>query len=325
MKGRILITGITGMIGGMLARSIIESEEYKSGKAKVIGVSRDVTHANEVLSPTLRRAITLVEGDITDVELFESIGSVDTIVHCAAETTSKKMVDSPVEVADGIILGTRNVLEYARKSHVENMIYLSSMEVYGVVDDIGRPRTEEELGDIDESLPRNCYPIAKRVAESYCRWYYSEYNLPVKIARLAQTFGKGVRQSDQRVYMQFARSVVKGEDIVLKTEGNSIGNYCDIEDVVNAIEFIMEYGESGEVYNVVNEKNTMCIRDMAKLVAHNIASGAIEVRIEKEEQEVTGYASDTGLRMSASKLEALGWKPVGNLEKMYEDVINELR
>lgn len=91
----------------------------------------------------------------------------------------------------------------------------SSDKVYGTVDDIGRPRKEDELGGMEIFFSRCCYPRGKRMAEHYCYIYQQEYGIPVKIARLAQTFGKGIRPDDNRVYMQFARAVNEGRDIIL--------------------------------------------------------------------------------------------------------------
>ena len=124
--------------------------------------------------------------------------------------------------------------------------------------------------------------------------------------------------------MQFARSAMQYEDIVLKTQGLSVGNYCDSTDAVNAVMMLLHKGENGEIYNVVNEENTMTIRQMAQLVSDRIAGGRIQVRVEAEDTTKTGYAPDTALRMSAEKLRLLGWRPTKNLEQMYRDVIQEL-
>lgn len=323
MKGCVLITGISGMIGGKLAEYMMGMQEFQQNELEIIGISRDVKRAKNVLGE-ISEKVHLLEGDVTDACFMEQIEKVDYIIHCAAVTESKKMVTAPVEVADGIVLGTRNILEVARRCKVKSMVYLSSMEVYGVVEDNGRARAEDELGSLDLKASRSSYPMAKRMAEHYCHIYYSEYGVPVKIARLAQVFGKGVRLSDQRVYMQFARSVVEGRDIVLKTTGGSMGNYCGMEDAVRAIMLILESGEAGDAYNVVNEANTTTILGMAEMVAEKIAEGRIRVRVEAEDIVKTGYSPTTGLRLSAEKLSTLGWKPTTSLEQMYRDVIETL-
>ena len=323
MKNTYLITGATGTLGKMLMSSIMSSLEYAEGKIKLIAIARDVSKLEQLYAKCPNVEIYAMdicsENDVKSITL-----PIDYIIHCAAITTSACMISTPVEVADGIVLGTRNILELAKNKNIKSMVYLSSMEVYGTVSDIGRPRKEYELGKIALDSPRSCYPLAKRMAEYYCHMYALEYDVSVKIARLAQTFGKGVRAEDNRVYMQFARAVQSSRDIVLKTLGNSMGNYCATDDAVDGIFTILNHGVKGEVYNVVNEDNTMSIRDMAELVVDKIANGRIKVQVEVEDLLETGYAPDTKLRLSSEKLRGLGWKPTKNLIQMYEEVLQEI-
>ena len=99
-----------------------------------------------------------------------------------------------------------------------------------------------------------------------------------------------------------------------------MGNYCDIDDAVMGIMTILEKGSDGEAYNVVNEENTMTIRQMAELVADRVAEGEIKVICEISDHISYGYAPDTGLRMSGKKLAELGWKPRKTLYDMYHDI-----
>lgn len=325
-EGTYLITGITGFLGSMTANELMHSEEYKQGRIKITGITRDIFRARQIFNSTGHQELLLVEADIRDRnDLLSAIdSSVDYIIHCASVTQSAEMVRHPVETADSIVMGTRNMLELAKKLQIKSMVCLSSMEVYGTVGDIGRPRKEDELGEVELFSPRSCYPLGKRMAEHYCYIYQQEYGVPVKISRLAQTFGKGIRPDDNRVYMQFARAVNVGRDIVLKTMGNSMGNYCASDDAVNAVFTILYCGRDGEAYNVVNEENTMSIREMAELAAGQTAGEQIKVKIELEDPNMTGYAPDTGLKLSGEKLRQLGWHPSKNLAEMYRDVIRAL-
>jgi nucleoside-diphosphate-sugar epimerase len=325
LEGTYLITGITGYIGSLLAKTLMDSDLYGQGKIRIVGLVRNMEKAQMFFEGRDCSSLSFIKADLQSCDLnLEGIENIDYIIHCAATTTSGYMVSNPVETADGIILGTKNMLELARKSQNRSFVYLSSMEAYGIVDDLGRPRKEDELGNIAIESARSCYPLGKRIAEHYCCIYHKEYGLPVKVARLAQTFGEGVRPDDNRVYMQFARAAYEGRDIVLKTQGLSVGNYCAADDAVNAIFTILEKGADGETYNVVNEENTMCIRDMAQLVASEIAHGKIKVVVDTEDLGKTGYAADTALRMSGEKLRLLGWKPTKNLVQMYRDLVREL-
>lgn len=320
----ILITGATGMIGGLLVRRILREKQYQQIILPVRSVARAESRYQDLTDQDYQR-LYFIEDHIEDMNPEQYSMPIDSVVHCACVTQSGEMVSHPVETADSIVIGTKNILELARKKQVKSMVYLSSMEVYGKVEDRGEALKEEQLGDIDLQAPRSCYPMAKRMAEHYCCIYHKEYNLPIKIARLAQTFGTGVRPEDNRVYMQFARAACEGRDIVLHTQGTSMGNYCAIDDAIEGILTILYIGRPGETYNVVNEANTMRIRDMAHLVAGQVAGGKIQVRIQAEDSANHGYAPDTGLRLSGEKLRSLGWQPHKGLAEMYQDVIKEIQ
>lgn len=312
------------MIGGSLVRWFLK----KGTSCRMILPVRNLARAREQYKGILDsdgQKLIFMEMRLEDLWNQQIPMPIDYIIHCACVTQSSEMVAHPVETADSIVMGTRNVLELARKKQVKSMVYVSSMEVYGIVEDTGKRTGEEHLGVLDLKACRSCYPMGKRMAEHYCAIYHQEYKVPVKIARLSQIFGQGVRPEDNRVYMQFARAAYEGKDIVLKTEGKSVGNYCATDDAVEGILTILYRGEDGEPYNVVNEANTMRIREMADLVANRVAGGRIKVRIGAEDSHKTGYAPDTGLRLSGEKLKKLGWVPEKNLEDMYQDVIGELR
>lgn len=311
------ITGATGFIGRALIGNLCASDKM----VHIFALVRDEQKAKVVLDEYTSQ-ITFIEDSLEALLTngYKYQNKIDYIIHCAAPTQSVYMISNPIETFESIAIGTRNVLEFARRQNVKGMVYLSSMEAYGVVEDIGRPRNEQEIGEIDLLSVRSCYPLGKRVAEHYCYLYHQQYNVPVKIARLAQVFGNGVRKDDGRVFMQFVKAIIDEEDIVLKTDGSSMGNYCATEDAIQAIMTILENGKNGEVYNVVNEANTMRIREMADLVAMHFGNGKTKVLICEDDHAKTGYASKTGLRMSAQKLRALGWKPTKALLEMYRDI-----
>lgn len=318
---RYLITGATGYIGSSFINRILRTAETSdvADSIQVTALVRDVDKARAMLPESVR----FLSADIADVNAMSRIeGNFGYIVHCAAPTRSAYMISHPVETTDSIVLGTKNVLELARRCHAKSVVYLSSMEVYGDVDcSDGRRVTEEELGAVSLFDARSCYPMGKRMAENLCYSYYKECGVPVKIARLAQTFGAGILPGENRVFAQFAESARTGTDIVLHTAGTSVGNYCDIDDVIDALLLLLEKGQDGEAYNVVNEDNTMMIREMAQLVADKIAGGSIHVVYDIPEGNAFGYAAPTGLRLSGKKLEALAWKARTGLEEMYRNMM----
>ena len=150
--------------------------------------------------------------------------------------------------------------------------------------------------------------------------------MPVKIARLAQTFGAGVSISDGRVFAQFTKSCLAGTDIVLHTEGKSMGNYCYTADAVRGLLTILLRGENANAYTVVNENTAMPIRDVARLVSDTLTGGRTKIIFDIPEcAYVYGYAPDVTMRLSASKLRALGWQAEVDLPEMFRRLAESFR
>jgi UDP-glucuronate decarboxylase len=311
----ILITGATGFLGSLLIRFFSYLNNVSHRNIKLIALVRNTEKARRLLGDN----IILIQGDIRNIPQIPF--DINFIIHCAAETDSRKMIENPVEVSEGIVIGTINILKLAYQKGIESAVYVSSMEVYGMMPDKADKVDENDCGIIDIMNARSCYPLGKRMAENLCFNYFYQYGLPVKIARLAQTFGAGVHETDNRVFAQFARSAISKEDIILHTDGLSVGNYCYSADAILGLIFILLKGANGEAYNVVNEESTMTIRQMAELVAEKVAKGSISVRYDIPESNIYGYAAPTKNRLSSRKLCSLGWKPTYGMEDMYRRMI----
>ena len=315
-QSSIFITGGTGLIGSITAKAFLLAN-YKFGlNNKITVLVRDLKKAHCIFEGF--KDINFIIGDITEKP---SNCRFDYIIHTASPTTSKYYMTNPVEVMDSNYSGTKNILELAKISDSKSVVCLSSMEVFGVVGQSDKRLTEKELGYIDITNIRSCYSESKRVLELLCKCYFEEYRIPVKVARLAQTFGAGVLNSENRVFAQFARKAVNGEDIVLHTAGASVGNYCYTRDAIKAIITILADGQNGEAYTVVNEKSTMTIKEMAKLVADNFSGGKSKVVFDIPEGNKYGYAPETKIHLSAQKLKELGWEPEVDITEMYSRMI----
>ena len=111
---------------------------------------------------------------------------------------------------------------------------------------------------------------------------------------------------------------MNNEDIVLHTEGKSVGNYTYTRDTVIALLILLTKGELGEAYTVANEESNSTIRNMALMVANEIAGGKIKVIFDiPEDAKTYGYAPDANMKLSSQKMQSLGWKPVIGLKESY--------
>lgn len=313
MKEKFLLTGATGLIGSALLRKLAKDDN------SVVCPIRSNKKAKGLFDEDVYNKVQWIEVPL-ETYLQDVDEEFDYIIHCASPTSGKYMVEHPVETYEFIIESTRALLLYACKHGVKGMVYVSSLEYYGqsYSEDI---ITEDFVGYVDPRSPRSSYPLGKRAAEYLCSAYALEYSVPVKIARLTQTFGPDISTDDNRVFAQFAKGVIKKENIILHTEGESAKPYCHVYDCVDAILTILKNGLSGEVYNVANEDTYISIRDMAEFVQRNFNPGQ-KVVIQKRDD--LGYAPVTKLRLSTQKLKDLGWRPRYGLYDMYDALIMSL-
>ena len=303
----------------MVKRLLVSCTKKIGLNVRVYALIRNKQKADKIFANYLKESLVYVIADLKKDRLNIN-DNVDYIIHAAAVTSSKLLIEHPVDALEIAINGTEKILKLAEEKNVESMVYISSMEVYGQPTKSGKVK-ENELGYIDLTNPRSGYPESKRLCESLCTAYASQYNLNVRVARLAQTFGAGVLPGENRVFAQFARSIIKGENIVLHTEGNSEGNYVYISDAIGAILFLLLSGKKGQAYNVVNEDSHMSIKQMADLVINNFGSGDQKVVIDIPNKNM-GYAPEVHMQLSGQKLIELGWAPSIDLNASYERLIN---
>lgn len=318
---RVLVTGATGLVGSLIVRYLLFAREAYSLDIGIIGVVRGMGKARSIYGDRLDLA-EWVEADLS-LEEPDCEGAVDYIVHAAAVTTSRTMVERPVDVIGLSVDGTRAMLELARRKGAV-LLYLSSMEAYGTVEADG-PVDEGTFGYIDVLAPRSCYPEGKRLCENLCVAYGTQYGVDARIARLAQTFGAGVLPGENRAVVSFCRAASCGEPLVLKTRGLSEANYVYGSDAVSALLTILLDGASGEAYNVSNEACHTTISGMAELVVSTVGVSGAAVSYEIDESNASGFAADVKLFLSARKLRSLGWEPKVDLPEAMTRLVSFLK
>lgn len=314
-----LITGATGLIGSVMVKCLLALNQKHDLGIKILAVVRDVEKAKNVFAEEFR-AIDFIQMQLSDISRKTISAPVDFIIHLASPTAGKYMEEHPVETFNLAYQSTLTLLNFSKQTNVAGMVYVSSLEYYGqVLDD--RLITEDMQGYVDPVSARSSYPMGKRAAEYLCYAYAHEYGTAAKVARLTQTLGAGISEHDNRVFAQFARSVIKGEDIVLHTTGESAKPYCYTTDCISAILYVLLKGQRGEAYNVANQETYISIRDMAEFLKENF-NPSIGVRIEQNKN--MGYAPVTKLRLSTEKLSSLGWIPQHGLKDIFERLISYL-
>lgn len=315
-----LITGATGLIGSVMIKCLLALNRKHLLGIKIIAVVRDLDKAKNVFADVFSE-IVFKRINLSEINVSTFDADVDYIVHLASPTASKYFVDHPVETLRAIIEGTTAVLEFAKYKGVNGMVYASSLEVYGS-NDTDEWLDEKFQGYVNPVEARSSYNMGKRAAECLCHSYAMEYQVPVVMARMTQTFGAGVEYNDNRVFAQFSRNVLEDQNIELHTSGETSRMYCYTTDAVSAMLYILLKGKLGEAYNIANKDSYISIRDMAYMLRDSFNPNISVAICPKENQ---GYAPQTKLRLSTEKMESLGWKPCYDLHQMFERLILSMK
>lgn len=309
----IVVTGATGLIGSLLIKCLAHLD---------LGFKFILPIRNKKKAENCFNGYDCVEIEQCDIPTFFNRLTVDVdyIFQCASPTNGAYISEHPSETLLLPIESMKSISEYARTHSVKSIVYLSSIEYYGENHD-DRLIDENFIGDIDLRSPRSAYPLGKRAAEFLSFSYAKEYDIPIKIARLTQTFGAGISNEDNRVFAQFARSIIGNRDIILHTQGNSAKPYCYTTDSISALLYILIKGKDGEAYNVATPETYISIKDMANFMRDNFNHN-INVTIDVGKDY--GYAPETRLNLNSDKLLQLGWSPKYGLKQMYERLIKSL-
>lgn len=296
---RVLVTGATGVVGSWLTRRLLDEGAY------VVAFVRDLDPQSELLrSGTMQRAA-VVNGDLVDARAVERAvveHEADTIVHLGAQTIVGAALRSPAATFAANVQGTWNVLEAARlhSSIVRSVVVASSDKAYGTAEQL--PYTED--------MPlqgRGPYEVSKSCTDLLATSYAQTYGVPALIARCGNIYGGG-DLNWSRIVPGTIRSLLQGEQPVLRSDGSFLRDYLHVDDVVDAYLLLGGRGHEedhlGEAFNFSAE-SPLTVRQIYDLVCEAAVGSKVEPEIlGRAEHEIHDQY------LSAAKARAeLGWSP----------------
>jgi CDP-glucose 4,6-dehydratase len=256
----VLVTGATGLLGGWLVRSLIETG------ADVVCVLRDWVPQSELIRAGLIEHTRVVRGDVRDQACMErALGEyeIDTVFHLAAQTIVGIANRNPVSTFESNVQGTWSVLEACRRSpSVHSIVIASSDKAYG----------DQEKLPYTEDCPlegRHPYDASKSCADLVAQCYAATYSLPLVITRCGNFYGGGDLNWN-RIVPGTIRSVVRGERPIIRSDGHSIRDYFYVEDgaaayMLAAERLAQQKDIAGLAFNFSNELQ-ITVLQLVKLI-----------------------------------------------------------
>lgn len=319
----VLITGAYGMLASYMTWMLIYLNEFENYNIKIYALGRSLKSFKNRFGKFCRKDyFNIINQDINkELDNFSSI-KLEYIIHAASKASSQYYGIDPVGVIKPNVLGTINTLELAKQKKVSSYLFFSSGEIYGA--NSNPIILEVDSGYLDPMHFRSCYAESKRLGETLCACYKHQFGVNTKVVRPSHTYGPTLDLvNDSRVFSQFVSNIIKKENIILKSDGSAVRNFCYITDATRAYFKILLDGEGA--YNVSGPPECrISIKDLAKFLSKKYD---LEVVFEKRELNncYIENAHKKHSQLSIDKLLKLGWKCNYNIESGFERTIKSFK
>lgn len=322
----VLITGANGFLPAYMVEVLLYLNNVNpEGNIKVLALVRNMNNARErfyeyLNNPNLKFLVQDVSEPIKAVE------KVDYIIHAASQASPKYYGTDPVGTLKANVLGTINLLEFAKKNDIQSFLYFSSGEVYGEVEMEKIPITEDTFGYIDPIKVRSCYAESKRMGENICVSYHHQYSIPAKIVRPFHTYGPKMKLDDGRVYADFISNILQNQNICLNSDGSATRAFCYLSDATIGFFKVLLEGANGEAYNVGNSDQECSILELAELLVNLFPQK--KLRVTKQiDPDNNKYLKSPLTRNSPdiNKINKLNWRPKTGVAEGFKRTIQSYK
>ena len=330
---RVLITGGAGFIAHHLIYYLIKKTSWDIVSLDRLDYSGNLNRLDSILSSLTQEQksrVTIVYHDLkSEINpwIKKEIGEIDIILHLAAGSHVDRSIDYPMEFVLDNVVGTTNILEYAREVNVSNQlerfIYFSTDEVFGPA-----PKGID-YKENDRYNSTNPYSATKAGGEELAVAYENTYNLPVYITHTMNVFGE--RQHPEKFIPMCIKKIRDGESVTIHSDKTKkipgSRHYIHAEDVADAIYFILTNKLEPEIdfggakcpkFNIVGSEELNNL-ELAQIIA-NCQNKDLKYEMVDFHSSRPGH--DLRYSLSGEKMKKLGWQPSIKLTERIKQVVD---
>ena len=302
---KILITGGSGFLGSHLCEKLLNSKNH------ILCVDNYFTSSKKNILHLLDHSnFEILRHDIT----FPLYTEVDEIYNLACPASPIHYQRDPVQTTKVNVLGAINMLGLAKRTKAK-IFQASTSEVYG--DPKISPQKESYWGNVNPIGVRSCYDEGKRAAETLFFDYHRQHKLPIKVARIFNTYGPKMANNDGRVISNFILQCLRNKPITIYGDGSQTRSFCFVDDLIQGIVLLMKSKSS--IIGPINLGNPseLSVKKIATLIKEITGSRSKLIFKKLPSDDPTQRKPDISL---AKKI--LNWKPTTNLNEGLKKTIS---
>ena len=301
---KIFVTGAAGFIGSNYVHHVLATSDDEVTVFDALTYAGNLDNLRDVAHDPRYR---FVQGDICDRDAVSAaMAGHDAVVHFAAESHVDRSITGPDAFVATNCDGTNVVCDVARQIEVDRFVHISTDEVYGSID-VGSFRETDRLG------PRSPYSASKAGSDLIAMAYHETYGLPVIVTRSSNNFGP--YQFPEKVIPLFVTNLLEGRNVPLYGDGGNVRDWCHVADNCAGVDLVLRTGTVGEIYNI-GAGNEITNLDLTHRLLSLLDCG--EDRIDRVEDRL---GHDRRYSIDCSKVRALGWSPIRQLDDALADTV----
>ena len=315
---RILITGGGGFIAHHLINRVLQQTDWEVVTIDRLDYSGNLNRLHDLLqdrTASERKRVRTIFHDLKaeiNPMLEADIGPVDIVAHLAAGSHVDRSIERPMEFVMDNVVGTCNILEYARRQdNLERFLYFSTDEVFGPAPN------GVKYDEYDRYNSTNPYSASKAGGEELAVAYQNTYSMPIYITHTMNVFGQ--RQHPEKFIPLCIRKARDGEVITIHSDESKTipgsRHYIHAEDVADATLFLLK---NDQTVNVSNNTGVKCPKfnicgatelnnlELAQMIAN--AQGK-ELKYELMDFHSSRPGHDLRYALSGERMKQMGWTP----------------